>query len=97
MSERGDTHSNSIGSSDSFHATAMRRNVINDQARQIAALSHPPSSITELKRALQDACKRLSPQLIHHLIASMVNRCAASLAVRGDPTRLIKLQPQYFI
>ncbi|GFT66515.1 transposable element Tc3 transposase [Trichonephila clavipes] len=54
--------------------------------RQIAALSHPPSSITELKRALQEAWNRLSPQLIHHIIASMVNRCAACLAVRGDHT-----------
>ncbi|GFY08249.1 transposable element Tcb2 transposase [Trichonephila clavipes] len=54
--------------------------------RQIAALSHPPSSVTELKRALQEAWNRLSPQLIHHLIASMVNPCAACLAVRGDHT-----------
>ncbi|GFW67138.1 hypothetical protein TNCV_4031521 [Trichonephila clavipes] len=37
--------------------------------RQSAALSHPPSSITELKRALQEAWNRLSPQLIHYLIA----------------------------
>ncbi|GFT01462.1 transposable element Tc3 transposase [Trichonephila clavipes] len=54
--------------------------------RPIAALSHPPISITELKRALQEAWNRLSPQLIHHLIASMVNRCAVCLAVRGDHT-----------
>ncbi|GFW42312.1 cytoplasmic dynein 2 heavy chain 1 [Trichonephila clavipes] len=54
------------------------KNVWEMLGRQIAALSHPPSSITELKRAL--------PQLIHHLIASMVNRCAACLAVRGDHT-----------
>ncbi|GFW36560.1 transposable element Tc3 transposase [Trichonephila clavipes] len=54
--------------------------------RQIAALSYPPSSVTELKRALQEAWNRLSPQLIHHLIASMVNRCAACLVVRGDHT-----------
>ncbi|KFM62686.1 Transposable element Tc3 transposase, partial [Stegodyphus mimosarum] len=39
--------------------------------RQIAALSYPPSSVTELKRTLQEAWNRLSPQLIHHLIASM--------------------------
>ncbi|GFW68181.1 uncharacterized protein TNCV_1880631 [Trichonephila clavipes] len=37
--------------------------------RQIEALSHLPSSVTELKRALQEAWIRLSPQLIHHLIA----------------------------
>ncbi|GFX80260.1 transposable element Tc3 transposase [Trichonephila clavipes] len=54
--------------------------------RQIAALTHPPSFVTELKRSLQEAWNRLSPQLIHHLIASIVNRCAACLAVRGDPT-----------
>ncbi|GFX01874.1 transposable element Tc3 transposase [Trichonephila clavipes] len=54
--------------------------------KQIAALSHPSSSATELKRALQEAWNRLSPQLIHHLIASVVNRCAACLAVRGDHT-----------
>ncbi|KFM73863.1 Transposable element Tc3 transposase, partial [Stegodyphus mimosarum] len=39
--------------------------------RQIAAHSHPPSSVTELKITLQEAWNRLSPQLIHHLIASM--------------------------
>ncbi|GFV16303.1 hypothetical protein TNCV_1671081 [Trichonephila clavipes] len=39
--------------------------------RQIAALLHPPSFVTELKRALQEAWNRLSPQLIHHLKASM--------------------------
>ncbi|GFW13706.1 transposable element Tcb2 transposase [Trichonephila clavipes] len=39
--------------------------------RQIAALSPPPSSVTELKRALREAWKSLSPLLIHHLIASM--------------------------
>ncbi|GFW33484.1 transposable element Tc3 transposase [Trichonephila clavipes] len=54
--------------------------------RQIAALLHPPSSVTELKSALQRAWNGLSPQLIHLLIASMVNRCAACLAVRGDHT-----------
>ncbi|GFV25731.1 transposable element Tc3 transposase [Trichonephila clavipes] len=54
--------------------------------RQIIALSHPPSSVTELKRALQEAWNRLSPQLIHHLIASMENTFAACLAVRGDHT-----------
>ncbi|GFW30569.1 transposable element Tc3 transposase [Trichonephila clavipes] len=54
--------------------------------RQIAALSHPPSSVTELKRVFQEAWSRLSQQLIHHLIASMVNRCPACLALRGDHT-----------
>ncbi|GFX03463.1 transposable element Tcb2 transposase [Trichonephila clavipes] len=49
-------------------------------------LSHPPSSVTELKRALQETWNRLSPQLIQNLIASMANRCAACLAVRGDHT-----------
>ncbi|GFT59026.1 transposable element Tc3 transposase [Trichonephila clavipes] len=54
--------------------------------RQIAVFSHPPSSVTKLKRALQEAWNRLSPQLIYHLIASMVNHCGACLAVRGDDT-----------
>ncbi|GFT34497.1 transposable element Tc3 transposase [Trichonephila clavipes] len=54
--------------------------------RQIATFSHPPSSVTELKRALQEAWNCLSTQLIYHLTASMVNRCAACLAVRGDHT-----------
>ncbi|GFV14962.1 transposable element Tc3 transposase [Trichonephila clavipes] len=61
-------------------------NVWDMLGRQIAALSQPPSSITELKRALQETWNRLSRQLINHLIASMVNRCAACLVVRGDPT-----------
>ncbi|GFV47698.1 transposable element Tcb2 transposase [Trichonephila clavipes] len=54
--------------------------------RQIAAVSHSPSSVTELKMSLQEAWNRLSPQLIHPLIACMVNPCAAWLAVRGDHT-----------
>ncbi|GFV88788.1 transposable element Tc3 transposase [Trichonephila clavipes] len=52
-------------------------NVWDMLGRQIAALLHPPSSVTELNRALQEGWNRMSPQLIHHLIASMVNRCAA--------------------
>ncbi|GFX35688.1 transposable element Tc3 transposase [Trichonephila clavipes] len=54
--------------------------------RPIAALSHPPSSVTELKRTLQEDWNRLSPQLLHHLISSMVNSCAACLAVKGQHT-----------
>ncbi|GFW18015.1 hypothetical protein TNCV_2281191 [Trichonephila clavipes] len=42
--------------------------------RQIAALSHSPSSVTELKRALQEAWNRLSPQLIQHPIATKWSR-----------------------
>ncbi|GFY11440.1 transposable element Tc3 transposase [Trichonephila clavipes] len=64
--------------------------------RQIAVLLHPLSSVTELKRVLQEAWNCLSAQLIHHLIASMVNRSAACLAVRCDHTPY-KLQHQYFI
>ncbi|GFX51433.1 transposable element Tcb2 transposase [Trichonephila clavipes] len=52
--------------------------------RKIATLSHPPSSITELKRALQESWNHLITQLIHYVIASMVIRCATCLAVRGD-------------
>ncbi|GFV76705.1 transposable element Tcb2 transposase [Trichonephila clavipes] len=33
--------------------------------RQISALSQPPSSVTELKRALQESWNRLSAQVIH--------------------------------
>ncbi|GFV10575.1 paired domain-containing protein [Trichonephila clavipes] len=33
MSERGETDSRSIGSSDKFRATAVRRNVVNHQTR----------------------------------------------------------------
>ncbi|GFW40240.1 transposable element Tcb2 transposase [Trichonephila clavipes] len=62
------------------------KHVWNMLGRQIADLSHPPSSITELKRTLQEVWNRLSPQLFHHLIASKVNRCAAALAIRGDHT-----------
>ena len=54
--------------------------------RQLATLSHSPSSIPELERALQEAWNRLSPVFIHRLISSMGNRCAACLAVRGDHT-----------
>ena len=44
--------------------------------RQLAVLSHSPSSVPELKRALHDAWNCLSSQLIHHLIGSMGNRHA---------------------
>ncbi|GFV29243.1 transposable element Tc3 transposase [Trichonephila clavipes] len=54
--------------------------------RQIEAISNPPNSVTELKRALLEAWNRLSPQIIHHLIARIINRCAACLAFRGDYT-----------
>ncbi|GFX96382.1 transposable element Tc3 transposase [Trichonephila clavipes] len=54
--------------------------------RQIAALSHPPSSVTELKRALQEALNRLSTQLIHHLIASAIetSRNITARAIERD-------------
>ena len=52
--------------------------------RQLATLSHPPSSVPELKSALIEAWNRFSPVLIHHLIASLGNHFAACLAVRGD-------------
>ncbi|GFY23185.1 transposable element Tcb2 transposase [Trichonephila clavipes] len=35
MSKRGETDSHSIGSSDKFHATAVRRNVVNHQTRRL--------------------------------------------------------------
>ncbi|GFU29820.1 transposable element Tcb2 transposase [Trichonephila clavipes] len=35
MSERGETDSRSIGSSDKFHATVVRRNVVNHQTRRL--------------------------------------------------------------
>ncbi|GFX03728.1 transposable element Tcb2 transposase [Trichonephila clavipes] len=47
------------------------KNVWDVLGRQIATLSYPPSSITELKRVLQEAWNRLSPQLIHHLIVKV--------------------------
>ncbi|GFW95598.1 hypothetical protein TNCV_1904331 [Trichonephila clavipes] len=37
MSERGETDSRSIGSSDKFRATAVRRNVVNHQTRGMMA------------------------------------------------------------
>ncbi|GFV76901.1 transposable element Tcb2 transposase [Trichonephila clavipes] len=51
--------------------------------RKIAALSHPPSSVTELKRALQEAWNRLIPQLIHHLIASMSHGKIGEVEIGG--------------
>ncbi|GFW19937.1 uncharacterized protein TNCV_866431 [Trichonephila clavipes] len=58
--------------------------------RQIAALSHPPSSVTELKRALQEAWNRLSPQLIHHLIATewYRHRIVAGFVTSSSPVPL---------
>ncbi|GFS63238.1 hypothetical protein TNCV_1496571 [Trichonephila clavipes] len=41
-----------------------------------------PFAPTKL-RYRTEASSQLSPQLIHHLIASMVNRCAECLAVRA--------------
>ncbi|GFW40518.1 hypothetical protein TNCV_2834261 [Trichonephila clavipes] len=62
--------------------------------RQIAVLSQPSSSITELKRALQEAWKRLSPQLIHHLIPSMSRLYAYAQLLAGvlsPPNKLLKV------
>ncbi|GFW41643.1 transposable element Tcb2 transposase [Trichonephila clavipes] len=51
--------------------------------RRIAARPRPPATVRDLEIALLED----SPQsLIDNLIASMANRCAAVLAVRGDHT-----------
>ncbi|GFW26324.1 transposable element Tc3 transposase [Trichonephila clavipes] len=52
--------------------------------RQIEAFSHTPSSVIDLKRALQETSNLLNPQLIHLVIVSTVNRCPGCLAVRSE-------------
>ncbi|GFY28863.1 transposable element Tcb2 transposase [Trichonephila clavipes] len=54
--------------------------------RRIAARPRPPATVRDLEIALLEEWNSISQSLIANLIASMANRCAAVLAVRGDPT-----------
>ncbi|GFX55723.1 transposable element Tcb2 transposase [Trichonephila clavipes] len=54
--------------------------------RRIAARPRPPATVRDLEIALLEEWNSISQSLIDNLIASMANRCAAVLAVRGDHT-----------
>ncbi|GFV29054.1 transposable element Tcb2 transposase [Trichonephila clavipes] len=54
--------------------------------RRIAARPRPPATVQDLEIALLEEGNSIHQSLIDNLIASMVNRCAAVLAVRGDHT-----------
>ncbi|GFW85410.1 transposable element Tcb1 transposase [Trichonephila clavipes] len=54
--------------------------------RRIAARPRPPATVRDLEIALLKEWKSIPQSLIDNLIASMANRCAAVLAVRGDHT-----------
>ncbi|GFW03382.1 transposable element Tc1 transposase [Trichonephila clavipes] len=54
--------------------------------RRIAARTRPPATVRDLEIALLEEWNSIPQSLIHNLIASMTNRCAAVLAVRGDHT-----------
>ncbi|GFV75627.1 transposable element Tcb2 transposase [Trichonephila clavipes] len=55
-------------------------------ARSIAARPRPPDTVRDLEIALLEEWNSTPQSLIDNLIASMANRCAAVLAVRGDHT-----------
>ncbi|GFU02992.1 transposable element Tcb2 transposase [Trichonephila clavipes] len=54
--------------------------------RRIAARPRPPATLRDLEIALLEEWNSIPQSLIDNLIASMANRCAAVLAVRGDHT-----------
>ncbi|GFV29918.1 transposable element Tcb2 transposase [Trichonephila clavipes] len=54
--------------------------------RRIAARPRPPATVRDLEIALLEEWNSIPQSLIDNLIASMANRCAAILAVRGDHT-----------
>ncbi|GFT75972.1 transposable element Tcb2 transposase [Trichonephila clavipes] len=54
--------------------------------RRIAAQPRPPATVRDLEIALLEEWNSIPQSLIDNLIASMTNRCAAVLAVRGDHT-----------
>ncbi|GFU52500.1 transposable element Tcb1 transposase [Trichonephila clavipes] len=54
--------------------------------RRIAARPRPPAIVQDLEIALLEEWNGIPQSLIDNLIASMANRCAAVLAVRGDHT-----------
>ncbi|GFU46198.1 transposable element Tcb2 transposase [Trichonephila clavipes] len=54
--------------------------------RRIAARPRPPVTVRDLEIALLEEWNSIPQSLIDNIIASMANRCAAVLAVRGDHT-----------
>ncbi|GFX75158.1 transposable element Tc1 transposase [Trichonephila clavipes] len=54
--------------------------------RRIAARPRPPATVRDLEIALLEEWNSIPQSLIDNLIASMANRCAGVLAVRGDHT-----------
>ncbi|GFY34773.1 transposable element Tcb2 transposase [Trichonephila clavipes] len=54
--------------------------------RRIAARPRPPATVRDLEIALLEEWNSIPQSLIDNIIASMANRCAAVLAVRGDHT-----------
>ncbi|GFW81588.1 hypothetical protein TNCV_2882651 [Trichonephila clavipes] len=54
--------------------------------RRIAARPRPPATVRDLEIALLEEWNSIPQSLIDNLIASMANRCAAVLTVRGDHT-----------
>ncbi|GFV45265.1 transposable element Tcb2 transposase [Trichonephila clavipes] len=54
--------------------------------RHIAARPRPPATVRDLEIALLEEWNSIPQSLIDNFIASMANRCAAVLAVRGDHT-----------
>ncbi|GFX55424.1 transposable element Tcb1 transposase [Trichonephila clavipes] len=54
--------------------------------RRIAARPRPHATVRDLEIALLEEWNSIPQSLIDNLIASMANRCAAILAVRGDHT-----------
>ncbi|GFV30053.1 transposable element Tcb2 transposase [Trichonephila clavipes] len=60
--------------------------VLDMLGRRIAARPRPPVTVRDLEIALLEEWNSIPQSLIDNLIASMTNRCAAVLAVRGDHT-----------
>ncbi|GFU37670.1 transposable element Tcb2 transposase [Trichonephila clavipes] len=54
--------------------------------RRIAARPRPSATVRDLEIALLEECNSIPQRLIDNHIATMANKCAAVLAVRGDHT-----------
>ncbi|GFV30481.1 hypothetical protein TNCV_3046961 [Trichonephila clavipes] len=65
--------------------------VFGHTGRHITARPRPPVTVRDWNLHFLEEWNSIPQSLIDNLIASMANRCAAILAVRGRPHALLKL------
>ncbi|GFV70293.1 transposable element Tc3 transposase [Trichonephila clavipes] len=89
MSERGETDSRSIGISDKFRATAVRRNVVNHQTRRVMAQRRQLDMFTEgrIVGMLESSRSQTEVSLILNVDQSVISRLWQRFQRTGDVTR----------